>query len=64
MHTVSSFKAKKNHIVLSYNNKNFKKYILACILILITRLLKSGEFGFNNHISYFHIISKEKIAFR
>jgi hypothetical protein len=40
MHTAKSLKA-KNHIVFSYN----KKYVLACILALITSLLKSREFG-------------------
>ena len=43
MHTVKSLKAKKNHIVFSYNKENFKKYVLACILALITSLLKSRE---------------------
>jgi len=46
VHTAKSLKAKrknKNHIVFLYNKKNFKKYIyiLACILALITSLLKS-----------------------
>jgi hypothetical protein len=40
MHTAKSLKA-KNHIVFSYN----KKYVLACILALITSLLKSRKFG-------------------
>jgi hypothetical protein len=44
MHITKSLKA-KNHIVFSYNKKNFKKYVLACILALITSLLKSREFG-------------------
>jgi hypothetical protein len=35
----------KNHIVFSYNKENFKQYILACILALITSLLKSRELG-------------------
>jgi hypothetical protein len=43
MHTTKSLKA-KNHIVFSYNKENFKKYVLACILALITSLLKSREF--------------------
>jgi hypothetical protein len=46
MHTAKSLKVKKkNHIVFSYNKENFKKYILACILGLITSLLKSWELG-------------------
>jgi len=36
MHTA---KSKKNHIVFSYDKKN-KKYVLACISVLITSLLK------------------------
>jgi hypothetical protein len=36
---------KKNHIVFSYNKENFKQYILACILALVTTLLKSRELG-------------------
>jgi hypothetical protein len=43
MHTAKSFKAKKNHIVFLYNEENFKKYVLACILTLITSFLKSRE---------------------
>jgi len=42
MHTVKSLK--KNHIIFSYN-KNSKKLVLACILALITSLLKSRELG-------------------
>jgi len=44
MHTAKSPKQKKNHIVFSYK-ENFKKktYVLACILTLITSLLKSRE---------------------
>jgi len=45
MHTAKSLKNKKNHIVFSYNKENFKKYVLACILALITNLLKSRELG-------------------
>jgi hypothetical protein len=45
MHTAKSLKNKKNHIVFSYNKENFKKYVLACILTLITSLLKSQELG-------------------
>jgi len=53
MHTAKSLKDKKNHhIVFSYNkkksycfffyikHKKFQKYILACILALITSLLE------------------------
>jgi len=35
----------KNHIVFEYNKENFKNMILACILALITSLLKSRELG-------------------
>jgi len=45
MHTAKSLKNKKNHILFSYNKGNFKKYVLACILALITSLLKSRELG-------------------
>jgi hypothetical protein len=41
-----SQKLKKNHhIVFSYNKENFKKYVLAYILALITSLLKPRELG-------------------
>jgi len=56
MHTAQSLKSKKkkNHIVFSYNKENFKYiYILACILALITSLLKSRELG-----QYFKKIKK------
>jgi len=43
MHTAKSLK-EKNHIIFSYNKENFKKKnVLACILTLITSLLKSRE---------------------
>jgi hypothetical protein len=42
MHTVKSLK--KIHIVFSYNKEN-PKNVLACILALITSLLKSWELG-------------------
>jgi hypothetical protein len=42
MHMTKSLK--KNHIVLSYK-ENWKKYVLACILVIITSLLKSWELG-------------------
>ena len=47
MHTAKSLKDKKNHhIVFSYNNKKkFQKYVLACILALITSLLEPWELG-------------------
>jgi len=44
MHTVKSLK-EKNYIIFSYNKENFKKNVLACILALITSLLKSRELG-------------------
>jgi hypothetical protein len=59
MHTVKSLKAKKTHIVFSYNKENFKKKcVLACILALITSLLKSRELG-----QYFKKIQKKYILF-
>jgi hypothetical protein len=46
MHTAKSLKAKKTHILFSYNKENFKKKnVLSCILALITSLLKSWELG-------------------
>jgi hypothetical protein len=42
MHTVKSLK--KIHIIFSYNKEN-PKNVLACILALITSLLKSWELG-------------------
>jgi len=53
MHTTKSLKNKKIHIIFSYNKENFKKYVLACILALITSLLKSRELG-----QYFKIFKK------
>jgi hypothetical protein len=44
MHTAKSLEIKKL-IVFSYNKENFKKNVLACILVLITSLLKSRELG-------------------
>jgi len=45
MHTAKSLK-NKNHIVFEYKKKRkFQKYVLACILALITSLLKSRELG-------------------
>jgi hypothetical protein len=49
---------KKNHIVFSYNKENFKQYILACILALVTSLLKSRELG-----QYFKKKFKKKYFF-
>jgi len=42
MHMAKSLK-EKNYIIFSYNKENFKKNVLACILALITSLLKSRE---------------------
>jgi hypothetical protein len=42
MHTTNYLK-EKNYIVFSY--KKIQKYVLACILALITSLLKSRELG-------------------
>jgi len=48
MHTAKSFKKKKTIILYFHTtNKNFKKYVLACIFALITNLLKSRELGQN-----------------
>jgi len=47
MHTAKSLKQKKNHIVFSYK-ENFEKktyMFLACILTLITSLLKPRDLG-------------------
>jgi hypothetical protein len=41
MYTVMYLKGKKNHIIFSY--KKIQKYVLVCILALITSLLKSRE---------------------
>ena len=43
MHTANSLKAKKIISCFHITKKTFKKYILACILALITNLLKSRE---------------------
>jgi hypothetical protein len=53
MHTAKSLKNKK---IISYfhtTKKISKKYVLACILALITSLLKSRELG-----QYFKIFKK------
>ena len=54
---LSLSKLKKNHIVFSYNKENFKQYILACILALVTSLLKSREVGqyFKNKLKNIYI---------
>jgi hypothetical protein len=44
MHTAKSLK-EKNHIIFSYNKNSKKKNVLACILVLMTSLLKSRELG-------------------
>jgi hypothetical protein len=51
-------KLKKNHIVFSYNKENFKQYILACILALVTTLLKSRELGqyFKKNSNFFFVL--------
>jgi hypothetical protein len=43
MHTAAKSLKEKNYIIFSYNKENFKKNVLACILALITSLLKSRE---------------------
>jgi hypothetical protein len=50
IHTAKSLKAKK---LISYNKEKLKKNVLSCILVLITSLLKSQEFG-----QYFKKIQK------
>jgi hypothetical protein len=48
MHTAKSLKdKKKNHIVFLYkkHKKKNQKYVLACILALITSLLEPWELG-------------------
>jgi len=48
MHTAKSLK--KHYTIFSYNKENFKYiyiYVLACILHLITSLLKSRELSQN-----------------
>ena len=42
MHMAKSLKEKSHHIFI---RQKFKKYVLACILALITSLLKSRELG-------------------
>jgi hypothetical protein len=44
MHTAKSFKNKKSYCIFIQQRK-FQKYVLACILALITSLLKSQELG-------------------
>jgi len=55
MHTAKSLKIKKKTIILYFHttNKTFLKNVLACILALITSLLKSRELG-----QYFKKIQK------
>jgi hypothetical protein len=45
MHTAKSLKAKKLIFYFHTTKKTSKKNVLACILALITSLLKSQEFG-------------------
>jgi hypothetical protein len=45
MHTAKSFKEKK--IISYFHRTKIQKYVLACILALITSLLKSRELGQN-----------------
>jgi len=53
MHTTKSLKEKKSHHI--FIQQKFKKYVLACILALITSLLKSRELGqyFKKHPKIF-----------
>jgi hypothetical protein len=42
MHTAKSLKDKKNHFIFLYiKHKKIQKYVLACILALITSLLET-----------------------
>jgi len=45
MHTTKSLKNKKKSYCIFIQQKKFQKYVSACILALITRLLKSRELG-------------------
>jgi hypothetical protein len=46
MHTTKSLKdKKKNHIIFYTENTKIQKYVLACILALITSLLELWELG-------------------
>jgi hypothetical protein len=57
MHTAKSLKNKKKIILYFHTTKKIsKKYVLACILSLITSLLKSRELG-----QYFKIFKKKKL---
>jgi len=67
-HTYDQVSKIKNHIVFSYNKENFKKYVLACILALITSLLKSRELGqyfknSKNNLFFFLLISGVMILY-
>jgi len=44
MHTTKSLKNKKSYCIFIQQRK-FKKYVIACILALITSLLKLRELG-------------------
>jgi hypothetical protein len=62
-HAYGQVSQRKNHIIFSHNKENFKKYVLTCILALITSLLKSREFDqyFKNskkNIFCFVLVSK------
>ena len=46
MHTTMSIKKQKSYCIFIQQRK-FQKYVLACILALITSLLKSRELGQN-----------------
>jgi hypothetical protein len=57
MHTAKSLKNKKKIILYFHTTKKIsKKYVLACILSLITSLLKSRELG-----QYFKIFKKKNL---
>jgi hypothetical protein len=68
MHTAKSLKNKKKIILYFHTTKKIsKKYVLACILSLITSLLKSRELGqyFKNFKKkiYFLLISGVMILY-
>jgi hypothetical protein len=45
MHTAKSLKNIKKIILYFYITRKFQKYVSACIMALITSLLKSRELG-------------------
>jgi len=60
MDTVKSLKAKKIILYFHTTKKTSKKYVLACILALITSLLKTRELGqyFKKSNFFFVLVSR------